>query len=58
MSVLIARRGRLLRLEATFGQEPEPRYALEIDPKAGEAAEKHRQSWVGQDPTSEPRDEE
>ncbi len=58
VSVLIARRGRLLRLEATFGQEPEPRYALEIDPNASEAAQKHRQSWIGQDPTSKRPDEE
>lgn len=52
VSVLISRRGLLSRLDATFGTEPKPRFALEIDPKADEAAQAHRRSWIGQDDDS------
>ena len=37
VSILIARRGRLQRLDATFGVEPASKYKLEIDPAATDA---------------------
>ena len=48
VSLLIARRGRLQRLEATFGVEPTSAYKLEIDPNATEAQKAHRQAWLGE----------
>jgi predicted metalloprotease with PDZ domain len=46
-SFLVARRGRLLRLDATFGREPVPTWKLEPDPMASEAAKAHRKAWIG-----------
>ena len=48
VSLLIARRGRLHRLEATFGVEPVSQFKLEIDPKATEAQKAHRKAWLGE----------
>ena len=48
VSILIARRGRLQRLEATFGIEPASRFKLEIDPQATEAQKAHRKAWLGE----------
>jgi len=48
VSVLIARRDRLTRLDATFAPEPPKRYALEIDPKADPAAQARRKAWLGE----------
>ena len=48
VSFLIARRGRLQRLEATFGVEPTSKYKLEIDPQATEAQKAHRKAWLGE----------
>ena len=48
VSFLIARRGRLQRLDATFGVEPVSRFKLEIDPKATEAQQAHRKVWLGE----------
>ncbi len=48
VSVLVARRGRLLRLEATFAAEPASRYRLEIDPKATDEQKAHRKAWLGE----------
>ncbi len=47
VSILIARRGRLLRLEATFAAEPASHYRLEIDPKATDEQKAHRKAWLG-----------
>ncbi len=57
VSVLIARRNLLRRLDATFGQEPAPKFAIELDPNADEAAQAHRRSWIGQDDAPKPPDE-
>ena len=48
VSILIARRGRLQRLEATFGVEPTSRFKLEVDPQATEAQKAHRKAWLGE----------
>lgn len=48
VSVLIARRGRLQRLEATFGVEPVAKFKLEIDPAATDAQKAHRKAWLGE----------
>ena len=46
VSILIARRGRLLRLEATFGAEPASRFRMEPDPKATDEQKAHRKAWL------------
>ena len=48
VSILIARRGRLQRLDATFGVEPASKYKLEIDPTATDAQKAHRKAWLGE----------
>ena len=48
VSILIARRGRLQRLEATFGVEPVSRFKIEIDPQATEAQKAHRKAWLAE----------
>ncbi len=47
-SVLVARRGRLLRLEAVFGREPAPQWKLQTDPAASEEQRTHRRAWLGE----------
>ncbi|MFO0960258.1 MAG: PDZ domain-containing protein [Isosphaeraceae bacterium] len=47
VSVLIARRDRLMRLDATFGEDPSLPWGLEVQPDAGEAQQAHRRSWLG-----------
>ncbi|WP_435021138.1 M61 family metallopeptidase [Tundrisphaera sp. TA3] len=47
-SILVARRGRLLRLDATFGREPAPRFKLEPDPAATDEQKAHRRAWLGE----------
>jgi predicted metalloprotease with PDZ domain len=46
-SFLIARRGRLVRLVATFGQEPKLLFKLEPDPAATEAQKAQLRAWLG-----------
>ena len=48
VSILIARRGRLQRLEATFAAEPASRHRMEIDPLATDEQKAHRKSWLGE----------
>jgi predicted metalloprotease with PDZ domain len=48
VSILIARRGRLLRLEATFAAEPPSRFRIEPDPKATDEQKAHRKAWLGE----------
>jgi predicted metalloprotease with PDZ domain len=45
--LLVARRGRLLRLPVTFGEEPSRPWKLEVDPEAGEEAAARRAAWLG-----------
>jgi len=48
VSILIARRGRLHRLEATFAAEPPSKFRLEADPKATDEQKAHRKAWLGE----------
>lgn len=48
VSVLIARRDKLARLDATFGAEPKESWALEVLPDAAEAQQNHRKGWLGE----------
>ena len=48
VSVLISRRDRLMRLEATFGKEPPKPWGVELDPKASEEAKRLRKGWLGE----------
>lgn len=46
VTVLIARRDRLMTLDVTLGQEPVESWRLEVDPKAGEDRVAQRRSWL------------
>lgn len=48
VSILIARRDRFRRLEATFGQEPPRDWTLEALPSPSDAQKKHRENWLGE----------
>lgn len=48
VSILIARRDRFRRLEATFGQEPPRDWTLEALPTPSDAQKKHRANWLGE----------
>jgi len=47
-TVLVARRGRLLRLATVFGREPVPKWKLQPDPAAGEEQKARRRAWLGE----------
>ncbi|WP_165228368.1 M61 family metallopeptidase [Aquisphaera insulae] len=46
VSILIARRDRLQRIAATFGQEPPRQWTLEVAPGASPAQKEHFKAWV------------
>jgi len=46
-SLLVARRGELLRLAVTFGREPAPAWRLQIAPGAGADEQAHLAAWLG-----------
>jgi predicted metalloprotease with PDZ domain len=48
VSVLISRRDRLQRIDATFGQEPPKQWSLEIHPESTDAQKSHRKAWLGE----------
>ena len=48
VSILISRRDRLQRLDATFGQEPVRQWGLEANPDATAAQKAHRKAWIGE----------
>ncbi len=48
VSVLVARRDRLTRIGATFGEEPPKPWSLDLDPKADDDAKAHRKRWLGE----------
>ena len=48
VSILIARRGRLRRLDATWAAAPAETFKLEIDPRATEIQKAHRKAWLGE----------
>jgi predicted metalloprotease with PDZ domain len=58
VSILIARREKLQRIPATFGQEPPRQWSLEIDPDANASQKAHLKDWLGEskDSSGEPRD--
>ena len=47
-SVLVSRRDRLTRLEATLGVEPPKRWLPEARPDASEAQKNHLKAWIGE----------
>ena len=48
VSVLVARRGKLSRLDATFAQEPSSAWTLEQNPDANADQKAHRKAWLGE----------
>jgi predicted metalloprotease with PDZ domain len=48
VSILISRRDRLQRLDATFGQEPIRLWGLEANPEATAAQKANRKAWIGE----------
>ncbi len=48
VSILISRRDRLQRLDATFGQEPVRQWGLEANPDATPAQKAIRKAWIGE----------
>jgi predicted metalloprotease with PDZ domain len=48
VSILIARRDRLRRIDATFGQEPPRQWTLEPNPEASAEQKDHRKAWIGE----------
>jgi predicted metalloprotease with PDZ domain len=49
LSLLIARRARLLRLNVTLGREPADAWNLEVDPSCTREQAAHRAAWTGAD---------
>ena len=47
VEILIARRDRLMKLEATFGTEPQESWSLEVRPDATADQKAHLKSWIG-----------
>ena len=47
VSVLIARRDRLMRLETVFAEEPPKPWILDPSPKADDAQKARRKAWLG-----------
>jgi predicted metalloprotease with PDZ domain len=46
VSLLVSRRERLLRIEATLGRAPENRWSIELDPAAGAEQKQHLEVWL------------
>ena len=53
VDVLLARRGRLIRLPLTFGRRPPGARPLERDPDASDAQKAHRAAWIGEEAEAE-----
>jgi predicted metalloprotease with PDZ domain len=47
VTLLVARRDRLMRLETALGAEPPRPWRLEVDPGTSEAQQTRRASWLG-----------
>jgi predicted metalloprotease with PDZ domain len=54
--LLVARRGRLIRLPISFGEKPSRKWKLELDPKATAEQKQHLADWLhpARVPTPEP----
>lgn len=50
VSVLVVRRERLVRLDATFAAEPPRRWRLEANPSATDEQRGHLQAWLASTP--------
>jgi predicted metalloprotease with PDZ domain len=48
VTLLVARREALMRLDVTFGAEPTRGWRLEVNPAAGDAAQSTRARWLNQ----------
>jgi predicted metalloprotease with PDZ domain len=48
VSLLVARRERLVRLDVVLGSEPDDAWRLEVDPSATTEQQAHRKAWQGQ----------
>ncbi len=46
-TLLVARRGRLVRLPVTFGEKPRLRWRLEVSPQATPEQKAHLEAWLG-----------
>jgi predicted metalloprotease with PDZ domain len=46
-SVLVSRRGELMRLDVTFGRAPDDRWRLEVAPDATAEQRAHFSAWIG-----------
>ncbi|MBN9417681.1 MAG: M61 family metallopeptidase [Candidatus Eremiobacteraeota bacterium] len=49
VSVLVARREKLTRLNVRLAKKPTDSWALEVNPEADERAKQHREAWLGPD---------
>jgi predicted metalloprotease with PDZ domain len=47
VSVLLARRDRLMRVDVTLGMEPPRQWRLEVDPEASEGQRSRQAAWLG-----------
>jgi predicted metalloprotease with PDZ domain len=47
VTILVSRRDRLQRLDATLGQEPPRQWGLEANPDASSAQKAQRKDWIG-----------
>jgi hypothetical protein len=46
VSLLVARREELVRLDVTLGIEPPKRWQIEVDPSATDASKKQLTNWL------------
>ena len=49
VSLLVARREKLTRINVRLAKKPAETWALEVDPAADEEAKQHREAWLGPD---------
>jgi predicted metalloprotease with PDZ domain len=47
VSLLLARRDKLMRIDVTFGEEPPKKWQLEIRPDATPEQKQHLEAWLG-----------
>ncbi|MES1256913.1 MAG: PDZ domain-containing protein [Acidobacteriota bacterium] len=48
VSVLVARREKLMRIDVTLGEEPAKKWQLEVHPEASAEQREHLDAWLGQ----------
>jgi predicted metalloprotease with PDZ domain len=47
VSILVARRDKLMRIDVTFGEEPQKKWQLEVRPDATGEQKQHLEAWLG-----------